>query len=149
MKLKVPFYKQTNNDCILACVRMVLEFYGKKIKLKHLHKICNFGRHGCSVLDVTKGLGKEGIKCSYDNLSLKELRKLLKNNKPVICIVNSLWLPWIEVFGFHSVVVIGYDDEKIILLDPLFGEKKINVFEFLDAWNIFNNLSLILDQNLE
>ncbi|MBL7170030.1 MAG: C39 family peptidase [Candidatus Aenigmarchaeota archaeon] len=144
MKLKVPFYKQSNNDCILTCVKMVLEFHGKKFGLKNLHKLCNFGKHGCSILDVIGGLEKANVKSSYGNLSISELKKMIENKKPVICIINSLFLPWIKVFAFHSVVVVGYEDEKIVLIDPLSGEKRLDIFEFLDAWGIFNNLSVIV-----
>lgn len=145
MKLKVPFYKQTNNDCVLVCVKMVLEFHGKKIGLKKLYKLCDFGKHGCSIVDVIKGLDKIEIKSSHKNLNIKELKRFVDRRKPVICIVNSLFLPWFRVFGFHSVVIIGYKDEEIILIDPLIGERRINAYEFLGAWEVFNNLSLLIE----
>ena len=146
MKLKVPFHKQTNNDCILVCVKMVLEFYGKRVELKDLYRLCNFGKHGSSVLETIKGLKSIDIESYHTNLDVEELKEMIRKRKPVICIINSLFIPWIRTFGFHAVVIIGYENEKIILIDPLFGEKKISVYEFLDAWKIFNNLCLVIEK---
>jgi len=59
---RYPFYKQLDTmDCGAVCLKMVLEFYGKKINLHILKELCNTTRIGVHANDIVSAAQKTGL----------------------------------------------------------------------------------------
>lgn len=52
----------------------------------------------------------------------------------MIVVLGAEHLPYGD-FGSHAVVVIGFEGNNVILIEPAFGkELRIDMLEFLKAW---------------
>ena len=66
MKLKVPYFKQEKNTtCGVACLRMALAFYGKKVSELELEEVCETSWLGNICGELVSGV---------KNLDLKQRR---------------------------------------------------------------------------
>ena len=136
--IKLKPFKQSYGFCGPACFKMVMDYYGVKHSELYWGKLTAMEikkgkvnrNKGCSDDKFVKAAKKMGFKgyCK-DNSSISEVRKLIKKNIPVI--VN--WFSP-EQCGHFSVVV-GFEKNKIILVDPHFGKlKKWKIEEFEERW---------------
>ena len=67
--------------------------------------------------------------------SLDELKSYVSQGIPVIANVRSGAMMW------HFVVVVGYDDNNVIIADPGWGERRvIPINHFMGAWEFTQNL---------
>jgi len=143
-----PHHKQeTDFSCVPACLKMLLEFFNIKVSESDLRlrlKTKPFGTHIINILSLGESYG---IQAKIEFWSLEELKAYLNNYK-VPCIA----LVWTEHFAhwkqncLHSVVVIGYNDESVIINDPNFEEKDyyIPFNDFISAWQVNDGLVVIL-----
>ena len=46
--------------------------------------------------------------------------------------------------GTHVTVLVGYDSQKVYMLDPYHGEKSYSHSAFIDKWNLLGNQAIIL-----
>lgn len=98
---------------------------------------------------------------AFELKDLKSLQKLIEEKKPVIAWIqkgNSEKLTWktakgkkIETYlGEHTVVVTGFAKlngaDKIIFLDPEFGETVVESEFFLKSWNRFDRQVVTINE---
>jgi predicted double-glycine peptidase len=131
--MKIPFFKQdVNYSCGPAVIQMVLKFYGKFFSeeelMKRLKTNKNIGTRHEDMIDVTT---KEGFYVYSNNgSSFQEIDLFLKEKKPIV--VNFIEPNDNE--GHYSVVV-GLNDEDIILNDPWNGPNfKMKKTDFEKRW---------------
>lgn len=130
----VPFYKQEFwFSCFVACVRMILEYYGIKKSERELRPLLRVTPHATGLWFFVE-LGLESMGLHFHRgfgFSLDELRELVKNNTPLI-----VSLKFSEKHPNHTVVVTDITDKSIIVHDPDLGPNiRINVKQFLEAWS--------------
>lgn len=125
---------------------MVLEFFNKTVGESELAvklKTKPFGTHIITILSMNQIYG---IKAKIEFWSLEELKAhLAKFKTPVITLVWTEYLAhWIHGC-LHSVVVVGFDNEHVIINDPNFDEKDFYIpFEdFINAWQANDGLAAI------
>ncbi|OGM05399.1 hypothetical protein A2715_04255 [Candidatus Woesebacteria bacterium RIFCSPHIGHO2_01_FULL_39_32] len=155
--MKVPLFKQKDKlDCGPTALRMVLEYYGKKIRadeiIKGIGGIKNFGVRTIKLADFARKLGFKTLCLSYNEKlskgkakiktpSKSDIINVLDKNRPAILSVNTSIL-----FGNkspkdmgHFIVVTIYKNGYFWYNDPRDGkEHKIEEEKLLFAW--FNNV---------
>ena len=129
--------QQHTADCIAACAAMVLDYLNEPInydRLLHLLRIApDFGAPAPNL----RFLEQLGVTVIYKEFgSLDEIRQHLENHLPCIAFLRTGELPWCTWDTAHAVVIIGMDDETLLLHDPALdsGSTSIqkNVFDL--AW---------------
>jgi len=128
-------YKQhTEYSCGIACLRMLLERFGKNYKESFLRDLTNCNEEGTDITALKRGLKILGFKSSaHYSVSLKQLIKKLNKNIPIMV-----------GFQEHWQIVIGYDKKYIFTIDPAHDRpiKRINKKRFLKLWKTEYNQAL-------
>lgn len=115
-------YKQhTSYSCGIACIRMLLERFGKDYLEKYLIDLGNC-KKGMDELDIRLTLEKIGFSCKiYNFMSLNDLVYKLNKNVPLMV-----------GFQDHWQIVVGYDKKYILIVDSNYDRiKRINKKRFL------------------
>ncbi|MCU0645513.1 MAG: cysteine peptidase family C39 domain-containing protein [bacterium] len=129
---KPKLHKQEKSySCMVACLRMVLEFYGvteeeKTLRIKSKTKF--YGTHPIHIVECAKFYGFDAYAGS---LTLNKLQELTDQNIPVI--TNILKFDG-DDFYIHSVVVYQMEQHTVYVLDPEDGEKHMNKDLFEKLW---------------
>ncbi len=135
--LNMPYFKQdTRYSCGAAALQMTFYFYGKLISEEELTKRLQIDKdRGTEHSQMIKVITDEGLYAYANNeSSLEEADGFIKSDIPII--VNFIEPG--ENSG-HYAVVIGIDENNIILNDPWHGEKfKMNKDEFVERWQSEN-----------
>lgn len=144
-KIEVDFKKQLYDyDCLPACLYMILDHSGSKIKYSKLLRLCHTDRYGTTIREATKAGEKLGFSVKVENMDLSDLIKQVRNGTPIIAFVDPYYFPWMKMHCSHSVIVVGVHEEGVTLLDPVKGEKNCPFTVFSSAWNPFNNLVMMV-----
>ncbi|MFA6404534.1 MAG: C39 family peptidase [Candidatus Paceibacterota bacterium] len=130
--IKVPFYSQNSNtSCGPASLRMVLEYYGIKKSELELKEISKQGKDGTKHGGIIHVIVKSGLYAFVDNdTSIISIKDQINNGHPVI-------INFIEPSNEegHYAVVIGIDEDNIILNDPWNGEGfTLEIDKFEKRW---------------
>jgi len=137
---KPKLHKQEKSySCMVACLRMVLEFYGinepeKTLRIKSRTKF--YGTHPIHIVECATSYGFVAYAGSF---SLNRLQELVAQNVPVI--TNIMKYDGDE-FYIHLVVVFQVEQNKVFILDPEDGEKNLekNLFKKLWHGNDYNGI---------
>jgi predicted double-glycine peptidase len=134
MQLQVPYFKQdTDDSCGPAVLRMVTYFYEIPRSAREIQRLTNTDpHHGTKNSDLEEAAREMGFDVEAKNDStLEEMRKVLEEEG--LPVVANFIEP--ESENGHYTVVIGMDEENIILNDPLLGaEYKMPLKEFDERW---------------
>lgn len=129
---KFPHYLQLDSmDCGPSCLRMIGQFYGRKLELQKLREYCYANNNGVSLLGISDAAEKIGfrtnaVKSSFDRFVEKGIFP---------CIAH-----WRED---HFIVVYklkvkrgknGQWEGNVYVADPAFGLVTYSVEEFLSGW---------------
>ncbi len=78
----------------------------------------------------------------FGPLTLPMLRSQLEQGQPLIALVRTIFLDYWGDDLAHAVVVVGFDDEGLLLNDPAFdiAPQRASVNGFLAAWCEFDYL---------
>jgi len=146
MKLKIHALQQeTEYTCLPACIRMVFSYLGKDISEKKIASACHTTNAGTKLKDAVQAARHFGYEVTQiqDGL-LEDLFQSINNFKPVIVILGLEHLSYGD-FGTHSVVVTGFKEDHILIIEPLTGkEKQINILDFLKAWQSRGKKGIII-----
>lgn len=121
--------------CWAGCVKMATEYYGNNTPLCDIVQYkcvylspprvcyCCSNPSSCygpiGITQIGRVLGNEGINSSYVDdgvLSLNSLQMIINDNRPVI--IQGHHNP---SGGWHTMIVIGYDDTNLVYNDPADG----------------------------
>ena len=134
IKLKHYSQKEDSSSCGSVSLKMIFEYYGKKIPIEKLIRECNpIKGRGISHKKLIEVARKYGFKVNAKNkCSIKEIMQFIDNKKPVI--VN--YINPQSGRGHYSIVK-NYDKNKkqLIFADPSNGDNfKMNFKDFEKAW---------------
>jgi ABC-type bacteriocin/lantibiotic exporter with double-glycine peptidase domain len=137
--LAVPHRRQeTNAGCLPACAQMILNYLGLDLSQTELARL--MGTHpqaGTPYSRITR-LRSNKINIAYQRASgLDDLAKWLERQLPVIAFVQMRELPhWQGHWSQHAVVVLGFDQIAVHVLDPAASAQVIAVpvNDFVLAW---------------
>lgn len=72
----------------------------------------------------------------------------LDNGIPVIVLVNTMFLDYWQADMAHAIVVVGYDDQHLLINDPEFDNspQQATPTGFLAAWGEFDFLTAMINK---
>jgi ATP-binding cassette, subfamily B, bacterial len=135
-----PLYIQkTRYESGPSCLKMIFEFYNKKIPIDSINKVAKLNFvDGTNLLDLSEtvehfGLKSLGVKLEYDQLQQAPLPAMLfwDNN--------------------HFVVLYKKEKDTMYIADPALGRIKYSKKEFCEHWYQANNklnlgIALLIDR---
>jgi HlyB family type I secretion system ABC transporter len=119
---RYPFFEQQSAaDCGAACLVMVGRYWGKRFNLNRLRDIANVDRNGASLRGVAAaaesiGFSTRPVKASLDKLAQQQL--------PAI----------VHWEGKHYIVVYEVTRDRVILTDPMIGQRSLTHAAFKAGW---------------
>ena len=131
--IKVPYFRQKKDyTCGVACLRMILGFYGKKIRRSLIVREAKTEKYKLTKRKDMIGVIKKQGFFGYINehSSLNELKAFVKKGYPII-------IEYIEPCSneVHFSIVMGFDKPHIILNDPWNGKGfRLKQKEFFKRW---------------
>lgn len=108
-------------DCGPTCLKMVAKHYGRNISLRTLSHLCEFSRHGVSLLGLHDASQKIGFQSAGVKLSIEDIKSV---QLPII-------LHW---KNYHFVVLFKIKRNKFVIADPANGILKLGVTDFIKNW---------------
>lgn len=121
---KFPVFIQSDRfDCGPACLKMISDFYGKKISVEQIRYYCKIspdGVSGTNLINASEDLGFHSLPATINYKTLLE-------EAPLPCIV--FWR------DRHYVIVYKIKKNKIYISDPVYGLIVYSKNDFLRAWH--------------
>lgn len=113
-------------DCGIACLKMIIRYYGKHVSNETLRQITGFNKTGISLMGLAEGAEKCGLRSTPVRLSVGQLEDVL--------------LPCILFWKHdHYVVLLSYNRKRVVIADPAKGIRKIPIQEFAKQWSTYDN----------
>jgi ABC-type bacteriocin/lantibiotic exporter with double-glycine peptidase domain len=124
-KKRVIFIQQTRLvECGTACFAMILNYHGWKASLSEANEYCKAGKSGTSALALVKA----GRGCGF----------LVKAYYSDLANISNIPLPAIAHWAAnHYVVIEEVTKEKILIVDPAAGKRKLS---YEDFEKLFSNI---------
>jgi ABC-type bacteriocin/lantibiotic exporter with double-glycine peptidase domain len=130
----IPGFKQSPSFCGPACLKMILHYYGTEASEEEIGAIAKTtfadGTTNENLLLTAQHYGLDGT--WQQEGSLAGLRAYIEKNTPVI-------VEWFSTNEAHYSIVVGADEDQIVLLDPEHGERaSFSHIEFMAVWFSFS-----------
>lgn len=128
MNKSFPFFRQEQEiDCGPACVKMILEFYGRKIDLKTISAHIDLSNNGSTFLDLSDFFETLG----FTSVGLKiDINSLINDVRPPII------AHWMQS---HFVVIHDFSTSEsktlVRVADPAVGLLDYSITEFKAGWS--------------
>jgi ABC-type bacteriocin/lantibiotic exporter with double-glycine peptidase domain len=122
-------------DCLAACSAMVLDYLLIPYQYERLLRLLNTRSFGTQFSNLRQ-LATLGVAVQVLRGDLAQLVAHLETGLPPIVFVNTAHLAhWTQETG-HAVVVVGVDEQAVLIHDPALdeGAKAVPVAEFEAAW---------------
>lgn len=138
----VPFVKQDTRYCGPASVSSVMAFYGVEADQHQIGKIVYNDAIKSSLISDLENFARErGFKTKLSQGSLRDLKDLIDQKKPVIVLVDlGFWL----ISRPHYLVVFGYNDEGFIAHDGYKAKELFNYEKFDTVWEKLGRSYLLI-----
>jgi ABC-type bacteriocin/lantibiotic exporter with double-glycine peptidase domain len=128
-----------------ACLRMILLSFGVDMPESELRVRCDSTILGTSALGAVDAARLTGFGTSAKyTLAPDELKNLVTAGRYPIVFVSML--PIDARDDLHALVVTGFAQHEVAVLDPLNGERTISLPTFLAAWGIRHNLAILIER---
>ncbi|MBO4863536.1 MAG: peptidase domain-containing ABC transporter [Eubacterium sp.] len=128
-----PFVIQHDErDCGAACLSMIAEYYGKKLKLETCRELIKVDSKGTSIYGIIKGAEKIGLNAEAFQADIEDLKNDVKSEKIKTPIIVRIMY---EDMYAHYCVVYKVDDCNIIIGNPADTKiRKIPIEIFKNIW---------------
>lgn len=133
VKIKVPFYQQSDDLCGPAAMAMVMEWGGQTVDLAKLHtQIYTHGLGGSLQQDMLASARRHGLLAVSIN-SVDALLQELSHGHPVILLLNLRLAQWPQ---WHYVVVTGFDADRetALIHDGQTANREIPLATLFGQW---------------
>lgn len=144
MRKKPRLLKQeTSYSCSVACLRMILDYYGiveteEVLRIKSKTKF--YGTHPFNLVECAKSFG---LKAEISTLSISKLQNFLEQKIPIIANI----LKFVDdEFYIHSVVVYQAHGDDFYILDPEEGQIYVDRNLFEELWQKNEYLGIIIQK---
>ncbi len=149
MILSVPHYQQASpHNCIPACARMILAYYGQELDEETLAQTFNtIPFLGTQPDNVASGLEKLGFHALwFENATMQRILDILAEEWPLIAFLRAQDLPHGRA-GIHAVVIIGIEKDSVVCLDPTLTERSlVNLSSFVSLWANLDQQGMVIWQ---
>ncbi|RMF82220.1 MAG: hypothetical protein D6737_02735 [Chloroflexi bacterium] len=145
--LDVPYYSQeastavySPNDCGPACVRMLIGWdrlrKGQEdpadLTIDDVTRAAGIGRSTSNTRQLRAVAQKYNLTLNYtdraaNSMSIETIKREIDAGRPVLCLINYKYLTkrQSDFDGGHFVLAVGYNDQEIILNDPLWSGSRM------------------------
>jgi ABC-type bacteriocin/lantibiotic exporter with double-glycine peptidase domain len=103
---------------------MVLDFLGRSLSYETLLDLLDIGPYGAPRRNILR-LTILGLQVNYGEATPGILAAYLENRQPVIAFVDTGELPYWSESTNHAVVVVGLNDDTVLLYDPAFDSPQV------------------------
>jgi predicted double-glycine peptidase len=145
MIIDMPSGRQTFNfDCGAKVLQLVFAYYGIDIREDRLIEELACDDNGTLVKNMKEAAERRGFRVlTTNNTTLEAVKRYIDDKRPVIVLVQA-WVDremtmkeWRQTNEYgHYVIVIGYEDDRIIFEDPAsFPKTWMTGDEFLARWH--------------
>lgn len=130
---------------------MLLSFFSIQKREQDIRALLKIKAAGTNPLNVLPWR-EWSLEASVTFSHLEKLKSYLVQKKPPIVLLWSgklnYWDSTEYLHYLHAVVVIGYDDEMMLVNDPAFSDhpKTIQVYEFLEAWSYSQQMLILIEK---
>lgn len=143
MKSKLPFHRQeTASSCAVACLRILLEYYGVKVTEAELREKCKTTELGTYAKNLMACARNFGFEASLEYLTVDQLKNLVDEGIYPIAYINMF--PTSDIPYTHAVIIESLEGGQPLMIDPLDGPKEIKLFDFLEGWEVFGNMAIVI-----
>ncbi len=146
VSLPAPRFEQSRDGaCLPACVRMALAYWGDPRSEAEIAALLGTKPYGTPLSSAAR-LSNWGYDTSLVSLSRPELEALLGAGTPVIARIWTVMLDYWPVETSHVVLVIGFNDDHVIVNDPAFADSPRHILwdAFLAAWAEFDEAAIVI-----
>ena len=118
MRWRVPQILQLGeSECGVACLAMILNYYGSRVSVAELQQLCGVGRSGLSALTLLRTAQSYGLRARAISVSLSDFRYVT--------------LPAVVHWEFnHFLVVERWTPTYVSVVDPSVGRRRLTAEEF-------------------
>ncbi len=125
-KIKKCFrHQRDHSDCGVACLLMIIRFYGGEYRLERLRELSGTSKQGTTLLGLYQAAPETGLEAGAFEADVSHLKKL---DKP--CILHVIKNEHYQ----HYVVCYGYENGSFIMADPADSVKKMKPEELESIW---------------
>ena len=146
--LAVPYYPQKGDGyCLAACAQMVLAYQNIVNTQTYLAQIIRVRPSLGTATRHIQRLSSKNITVIYEAGTISDLHNWVIRSVPVIVFVQVGELSYsLGEFFQHAVVVVGFTEEFLWLLDPEMTKDPIQVAvdEFMLAWGEMDYLYAVI-----
>ena len=143
---KLQFHKQERAySCAVACLKMVLEAFGKDIDESELRRLCNTTELGTFADDIVSCAIELGFNAEKTYLSIADLKRLIEEDIFPIVYVNTYTFN--GIFATHAIIVEEIEDGEVMIIDPVAGIRTVPLEIFNNLRDACNNLTIIIKKS--
>jgi ABC-type bacteriocin/lantibiotic exporter with double-glycine peptidase domain len=143
MKSKLPFHRQeTAFSCAVACLRILLEYQGVKVSEAELREKCKTTELGTYAKDLMACARNFGFEASLEYLTVDQLKSLVDGGVYPIAYINMFPTSYIPYT--HAVIIESLEGNQLLIVDPLDGPREIKLANFLEGWDVFGNMAIVI-----
>jgi len=140
---KPKLHKQEKSySCSIACLKMVLEYWGiqeSELQLRKKAKTKFYGTHPVNLIECARLYGLDAFLAS---LNLADLERLINQGIPTIANILKTKK---EDFYIHSVVVYAIDENYVFFLDPEDGDIQLARDLFERLWQNNDSIAVVIN----
>lgn len=119
---RTPLIMQSEmSECGLACIAMILGYFGSEVSVSALRKRANFSGDGMNIGHLIEIADQVGLHGRPIRLDIDEIQKL---RLPAI----------VHLDGNHFAILEGVRSGRYTLLDPAHGRRRVRASEFSDRF---------------
>ncbi|MEE3342930.1 MAG: peptidase domain-containing ABC transporter [Bacilli bacterium] len=127
MKKNLIIKQDGYKECGACCLLSIIRYYGGNISINKLIEYTCTSKTGTNFYNIKIAAKKFGIEAEAYQYKEKSKEDIQKLKTPSICQIISNNYE-------HFIVVYEIKSNKVIVMDPAIGERKINISQFLDMW---------------
>ncbi|MEW5767288.1 MAG: cysteine peptidase family C39 domain-containing protein [bacterium] len=147
MKSKLSFRRQEKpSSCAVACLRMILSFYGIEEDEKTLRNRCGTTELGTYAQNIAACAQDFGFQASAASLDVARLKDLLRRGIFPIVYVNVF--PLEQIFCTHAMVIEHITESEVLVLDPMDGRRLLSIKKFQKAWEMTGHLAIVIFKDI-
>lgn len=126
--------QQRQADCLAACARMLLDYYGIDSSYEQLIEVLKIGDAGAPFRNLL-ALRSDSLHVTIQQGSTEQLRRHIDDLFPAIVFLSTE-PPYWPFSTNHATVVSGFEGTLIMLNDPMFEQAPliVPIEEFELAW---------------
>ena len=144
--LKINHYPQTIKvGCLAACAQMVLRPLGISVSQQKLHRRFDPTPIGVPFSRL-RYLRNYNVQVTINQGDLSDIILAIDQNTPPIIFLRTGELSYWQSDTQHAVVVVGYDNDDLLLNDPAFqnAPQRVLADELMLAWDELDNFYALL-----